>query len=55
MKIFDELNNISVVKLLNAGKPLKLDSSDYATLKDFVKGDGTLPILTKAQMLKAFE
>ncbi|MES2829665.1 MAG: hypothetical protein V4687_16000 [Bacteroidota bacterium] len=40
---------------LNQKEELELDDSDYSTLKDFVKSNEILPVITKAQILKAFE
>ncbi len=40
---------------LNNKEEFEIDESDYSTLKEFVKNHETLPVITKAQILKAFE
>ena len=40
---------------LNNKEALCLDDSDYSTLKEFIKNNENLPIITKAQILKSFE
>lgn len=40
---------------LNKGKELDLDSSDYETLKNFIKDNEQLTIIAKAQILKSLK
>lgn len=38
---------------LNKGEVLELDDSDYITFKEIVSSNESLPVITKAQVLKA--
>ena len=38
-----------------AGKEIELDKSDTETLRNYIKTNLTLPIITKVQMLEAFK
>lgn len=40
---------------LNSKEELELDESDYSNLKEYIKSNEGLPIITKAQLLKRFE
>lgn len=50
----DALKFMSWALKLHAGESLELDPSDKETLKNFIKEHEQLTILSKAQMLEAF-
>ena len=51
----DALKLFTWAQKLYDGKPLDLDKSDEAVLKDFIKGNEQLTNIAKAQILSAFK